>query len=137
LRANAIYQYRSVSEEEARQVFLVQERHFRNGILQLMKDDGKFIGFYGLTHWKENDGKETNILSHFFLEPEFIGKGYGKILFREVIRAAKEELNWEGFLWESDPHAAWFYKKMGARQIGENPCPLNPKYKAPVFVFTF
>lgn len=136
LRANAVYNYRNVSDEEARFVFLVQEQHYKEGIIRIMKDDGEFIGFYGLAHWKEKDGKEVNILSHFFLEPKFIGKGYGKILFLEAIRAAKEELKWEAFQWESDPHAAWFYQKMGAKRIGENPCPLNPQYKAPVFVYT-
>jgi GNAT superfamily N-acetyltransferase len=73
----------------------------------------------------------VNVLSHFFLEPEFIGKGYGRILFHEVIRTAKEELHWEAFQWESDPHAAWFYQRMGAKRIGELPCPLNPKFKTP------
>lgn len=135
LRANAVYQYRCVSDAQARSIFLLQDRHFNDGIIRLMKDEGKLIGFYGLIRWKESDGKETNILSHFFLEPESIGKGYGKILFHEVLRVARDELHWEAFQWESDPHAAWFYQKMGAKCLGENPCPLNPDYKAPVFVY--
>lgn len=135
LRANAIYQYRSVSELEARSIFLVNERHFNEGILRIMTLRDILIGFYGLIQWREHGGKKTNILSHFFLEPEYIGKGYGKMLFQEVLRAAKKELKWEAFQWESDPHAAGFYQKMGAKQIGENPCPLNPKYIAPVFVY--
>lgn len=135
LRANATYNYRSISDAQARSVFLVQEIHFKEGIIRAMKENGTFIGFYGLIRWKEVDGKEANILSHFFLEPEFIGKGYGKILFGEVVRAAKNELKWEAFQWESDPHAAGFYQKMGAKQIGKNPCPLNPNYKSPVFAY--
>ena len=130
LRSNAVYQYRSVSDEEARAVFVVKEWHIEEGIVRLMKDRRKIVGFYGLTC-----EQGINKLSHFFLEPESIGKGYGKILFLEAMRAAKEELKWEMLEWESDPHAAWFYEKMGAERIGENPCPLNPLYKAPVFMY--
>lgn len=100
-----------------------------------MKIGPEIIGFYGLVCEQKED-KRLNILSHFFLKPTYIGKGFGKILFKETIRAAKDELKWEGFTWESDPHAAWFYKKMGAKQIGDNPCPLNHAFRAPVFIYT-
>jgi len=51
------------------------------------------------------------------------------------MRTAREELHWEGLLWESDPHAAGFYRKMGAAQIGEDPNFLNPSWKVPVFIY--
>ncbi len=130
LRANGVYHYRCVSDEIARAVFLVEDWHINDGIVRVMKEDAEIIGFYGLVR-----DKEINILSHFFLEPMYIGKGYGKILFIEAMRAAKEELIWESLQWESDPNAAWFYRKMGAVQIGENACPLNPQYNAPVFLY--
>lgn len=136
LKSNAIYHYRCVSDAEARPVFLVQEQHFQKGVIRIMKDEGKLIGFFGLASWTEENGSTTNILSHLFLEPEFIGKGYGKILFLEAVRVAKEELHWEAFQWESDPNAAWFYRKMRAKQLGENQCRLNPNHKTPVFVYT-
>lgn len=132
--SNAIYGYRTVSDEEAKKVFLITEQNFKKGLIRLMKMNSEIIGFYGLL-CEKTDGKEINIFSHCFLKPEFIGKGYGKILFHEAMRAAHEDLGWEGLLWESDPNAAWFYRKMGAKQIGENPCPLNPAYKAPVFIY--
>jgi len=130
MRSNAIYQYRTVTDEEARAVFLVSEWHINNGVIRLMIEDDKIIGFYGLA--VENG---VNILSHFFLEPAYIGRGYGKLLFIEAMRVAKEELYWDVLQWESDPNAAWFYAKMGAEPIAENICPLNPQLKAPVFSF--
>ena len=39
------------------------------------------------------------------------------------------------FEFESDPNAAEFYLKMGAKIIGKNHCRLNPAYETPVFVF--
>jgi GNAT superfamily N-acetyltransferase len=128
LRSNGIYQYRTVTDEEARSVFTVELRHLTDGVVRLMKDRGSIVGFYGLCDHQ---------LSHLFLEPEYIGKGYGKLLFSEAMRTAKEELKWPTITWESDPNAAWFYRKMGAIQVGENECPLNPSYKAPVFRYDF
>ncbi|MFI5343439.1 MAG: GNAT family N-acetyltransferase [Chlamydiales bacterium] len=114
--------------------FLVTEEHISKGIVRILKRDEEIIGFYGIVTHNEG-GNEMNILSHLFLIPEEIGKGYGKILFNEAMRAAREELHWSGLLWESDPNAAWFYKKMGAKMIGRNLCPLNPDHRAPVFIF--
>lgn len=135
LKSNAIYKYRTVSDKEARKVFQVTDAHFKNGVIRLLKDSSGVIGFYGLTRWKEKNGNERNILSHLFVKPDFITKGYGTILFQEAMRVAKEELRWDALEWESDPNAAGFYDKMGAKKIGENPCPLNAKFKAPVYVY--
>ena len=134
LDSNAFYSYRTVSDKEAEKVFLVKEEHFKRGIIRLMKVCDEIIGFFGIYH-EEKEGKTTNCLSHLFLHPDFIGKGYGKLLFQEAMRAAEQELCWEGVIWESDPHAADFYRKMGARKIGDNPCILNPSFRSPVFIY--
>lgn len=131
LDSNAYYGYRTLSDEDAIKVFFISEESFKNGLFRVMIVEGIVIGFYGLVK------KEMNTLSHMFVKPEFIGKGYGKILFKEALRAAKQELKWEALMWESDPHSAWFYRRMGAKQIGENICPLNPAYKSPLFVIIF
>jgi len=133
--SNATYGYRNVSDQEVLQVFLVKEEHFKKGLIRLMKKGSEIIGFYGLMNLEEKEGKQVHTLSHLFLKPKFIGKGYGRILFQEAMRTAREELQWEALLWESDPHAEWFYRKMGAKKVGENPCPLNPFYKSSVFVY--
>ncbi len=135
MEANSTYHYRNVSERDAKKVFLVEKIHFEKGIVRVMKKGDEIIGFYGLMTAGEGERK-INLLTHLFLRADYIGKGYGKALFKEAMRVAEEELYWEALLWESDPHAAWFYKKMGAKKIGENPCPLNLAYRAPVFIYT-
>lgn len=136
MRANATYGYRTVTDEEARHVFEVTEEHFNNGIIRIMKGPSGIMGFYGLVLSRTKNGKELNLLSHLFLAPKYIGNGHGRTLFLEAMRVAKEELHWEALQWESDPNAAGFYQKMGAKKIGENPCPLDPNQRAPVFVYT-
>ena len=53
------------------------------------------------------------------------------------MEVANKELQWSAVIWESDPFAEGFYKKMGAKLIGDNPNVLDPKRRAPVFVYTF
>ncbi len=122
------------SAEEIKRVVVVTEEHIKRGIVRLMKKDGVILGFFGLLNRIEG-GKELNVLSHFFVNREFIGKGYGTSLFKEAMRTASEELHWEGLLWESDPYAAGFYRKMGATQIGQDPNSLDPSFKVPVFIY--
>ncbi|HSX03862.1 MAG TPA: GNAT family N-acetyltransferase [Rhabdochlamydiaceae bacterium] len=134
--SNAVYGYRTISEEEARDFFHLCKHNFEKGIVRLMKGPSGIMGFYGLArHSDKEDGAWVNLLTHLFLKPKFIGQGYGKMLFQDAMRTAREELHWEALFWESDPNAAWFYEKMGAKHVGENPCNLNPDYRAPIFVY--
>lgn len=136
LDSNAIYNYRTVTDEEALKVFAVTKNHFDNGIVCLMKSSEEILGFFGLACWKDDNDMIINSLSHLFLKPPYIGQGYGKILFLEAMRMAKEQLGWETLLWKSDPNAAWFYRMMGAKKIGETPCVLSPENKLPLFAYT-
>jgi RimJ/RimL family protein N-acetyltransferase len=73
----------------------------------------KIIGFYALVAEK---GKFR--LEHFWIEPEFIGKGIGRCLLRHAVRRAIE-LDAKTIEIVSDPNAEKFYKKAGATRIGE------------------
>jgi GNAT superfamily N-acetyltransferase len=135
--SNAHWNYRKASPATVNQIFTVTPQHIKNGTVRLMKKQNEIIGFLGLRNREAKDGKRVNELTFLFLKRDYIGKGYGKLLFQEAVRIAKEELGWQAMLWESDPFAAPFYKKMGAKQIGSNICPLNNNYNSPLFVLAF
>lgn len=132
--SNATYRYRTVSDEKAKEIFQISANNFKKGVVRIMLLGSEIIGFYGLKDEIVN-GKVLHTLSHLFLKPGFIGKGYGRTLFQEVIRVAKEELGWSQITWESDPNAEWFYKKMGAQKIADRPSNFNPTYRAPIFTY--
>lgn len=46
-----------------------------------------------------------------------MGKGLGRILFEHALTQCRA-LNRSRMEWESDPHAADFYRHIGARQVG-------------------
>ncbi len=52
-----------------------------------------------------------------FVEPKSIGKGYGKVLW-DAVMGESRRIGLKYLTWESDPNAASFYEKMGAKQIG-------------------
>ncbi|MEV7169658.1 GNAT family N-acetyltransferase [Streptomyces sp. NPDC093224] len=52
-------------------------------------------------------------LGLLFVEPSAIGQGVGRLLYREVLRRAVE-LGVRHLVIDSDPHAAGFYRAMGA-----------------------
>jgi GNAT superfamily N-acetyltransferase len=74
--------------------------------------EGQAIGFYSLRR-----GLDRMHLEHLWVLPQKMGRGIGRTLFAHAI----EQLKAAGFRTleiESDPNAAGFYERMGARQVG-------------------
>lgn len=122
LKSNAYWGYRNISDEKAREILGVQSIDFDPELssLRIMKEADKIIGFFGL---RASDDQQE--LYHFFLSPQYIHKGYGRLLWNEAVRVAINERQWKTLEFDSDPFAANFYEHMGAFQIGEKPCPLH------------
>ncbi len=73
---------------------------------------GEAVGFYALV----GGGLE---LEHLWVLPAWIGTGLGRTLFEHAMRRAAE-LGASLVRIESDPNAEGFYRRMGARRVGEN-----------------
>ncbi len=91
--------------------------------------EGKPVGFYALV------GEVREIeLEHLWVLPEFIGTGIGRALFDHAVRKAAS-LGAEVVRIESDPNAEGFYRRMGARRVGEISYPTDgQKRTLPVLV---
>lgn len=126
--SNGYWGYRTVPQRQVRRVLGITREQIRAGTVRIMKEEGEVLGFFALSGGR---------LTFFFLKPAFIGKGYGRLLFQEMARVAKEELKWSELRWESDPFAVGFYLKMGAEELGRVPCPLNPAYQSTLFFMRF
>ncbi|MEU9252985.1 GNAT family N-acetyltransferase [Streptomyces sp. NPDC048270] len=59
-------------------------------------------------------------LGLLFVEPSAIGRGVGRLLYRDVLRRAAE-LGVRRLVIDSDPHAAGFYRAMGAAAVPGGP----------------
>lgn len=94
---------------------------------------GELIGWYGLV----GNGRRL-LLDELWVRPDHIGSGIGRALFNHALARAAA-LGAEEIELESDPNAAGFYERMGARQVGQRPAaPIDgverylPKFVMPV-----
>ena len=71
-------------------------------------------GFYALL----KRGREVE-LEHLWVSPEHIGTGVGRALFDHAVHKAAA-LGATTLSIEADPNAEGFYRRMGARRVGEN-----------------
>lgn len=78
--------------------------------------DEEIVFFYSITPIT-GDRSE---LEDCWVAPQYIGQGYGRILFNHLVRTLRSS-GCSSLLIESDPHAEGFYRRMGAVRIGEKP----------------
>jgi GNAT superfamily N-acetyltransferase len=84
-----------------------------NNQVYVFEQEGQILGFYALC--VDNQKAE---LEHLWVLPSHIGTGVGKELFLDAMdRASSLDINEIEI--SADPNAAGFYKRMGARVIGE------------------
>lgn len=75
--------------------------------------DGDVCGFYSFVF-----DKEEIVLEHFFIEPNSIGMGYGRILWNHLLGQCRA-LGIRQFSLVTSPQAQGFYAKRGAVFAGE------------------
>lgn len=113
LRSKAYWGYDESFIEACREDLTISEQKIEGNHVYVLENSSTIIGFYCLAA----EGR-TGRLDFLFIDPDYIGKGYGKILWESVIHTARE-IGLDEFTIDSDPHAEEFYKKMGAVRIGE------------------
>lgn len=101
---------------------LTQEYLKNNKVFNMILDEN-IIGFYAF-----NMTQEIPELEYFYLKPEYIGKGYGRILWNEVIKFCKNN-NIETFVFVAGSEVKNYYLKMGAEVIKTLSSKLDAKRK--------
>ncbi|WP_128895472.1 GNAT family N-acetyltransferase [Longirhabdus pacifica] len=92
----------------------------------VIEENNEMIGFYSFS-------LETEKLDALFIDPEYIGNGIGKFVWKHLLHHAKQ-LQMEKFTIDSDPNAEGFYLKMGAKRIGDIASTVFPKRKLPLLI---
>ncbi len=88
--------------------------------------DGATAGWFSLVQMRD-----AVLLDNFFLLPAHIGSGVGRRMWEEALRMA-ESAGAERLTLESDPNAAGFYERMGARLTGSVTAPATGR-ELPVY----
>ncbi|WP_068614705.1 GNAT family N-acetyltransferase [Paenibacillus tuaregi] len=112
-RSKAHWGYSDEFMEACREDLTVTSEYIATSLVFVLEDEGQIKGFFGL---EQEDG--SWLLKDLFVEPEEIGRGYGKALWRYMQNAARD-LGVRKLTIHSEPHAENFYLRMGAKRIGE------------------
>ena len=74
----------------------------------------KIIGFYS---YNQRNSKEVK-LNFLFVDPMFIGKGFGKLLMEHFLLQVSK-LNFESVTLDADPNAQKFYEQFNFEVVGQ------------------
>jgi N-acetylglutamate synthase-like GNAT family acetyltransferase len=113
IRSEAYWGYDDSFMDIFKSIYKVSEESIINNPTYIMEEEEEIIGFYGILI-----EESQRSLEYFFIEPEFIGKGYGKLLWQHVIKSC-DTLNIKEFIIVTSPQAQAFYTKLGAKLQGE------------------
>jgi GNAT superfamily N-acetyltransferase len=92
----------------------------------VLEERRSVVGFYSLS----GEGAEVELM-HLFVEPEVIGRGFGKLLFNHAVETARR-LKFKLLVIGSDPFAVEFYEAMGAYRVGQVASPVRPGRMLPL-----
>ena len=86
------------------------------------------VGFYSLEHVSASEAE----LGYLFVEPTFIGKGYGRKLMAHAQQKARH-LGYNRIIIQGDPNAEQFYRAAGGSVVGTRKSTSIPDRELPVF----
>ncbi len=129
IRSKKSWRYDDLFMEKMKEYLEVPESMIERDIVYTMNRGDELIGFFSLT----NDGK-NDYLEDFFLDPKYIGKGYGRKMWQYMIEIASNNMVMNIII-ESEPFAEGFFEKMGAVKIGEKVSQAIDNRKLPIMSY--
>ena len=106
----------------------VDECYIENNPTFVIEAAGNAVGFYSL----ERISAAKVELSLLFVDPDFIGKGYGRKLMMHAQEKARQ-LGYSKMIIQGDPNAERFYRSAGGSVIGRRKSASIPNRELPIF----
>jgi GNAT superfamily N-acetyltransferase len=113
-RSKAHWGYDEAFMARVRETLRITAETIEQQHVYVLEADGQIVGFYAL-----HVLPDRLHLEDLFIEPDHIGKGYGRRLFGHAVEVGRQ-LGYDRFTLESDPNAEEFYLKLGAIRVGEH-----------------
>jgi ribosomal protein S18 acetylase RimI-like enzyme len=108
-KSEAYWGYEFDYMEKFKSLYKVTGDFISNNQAYVIEDHNSVVGFYGLLV----NGKVIS-LEYFFIEPQSIGRGYGKLLWNHLVNTTCKNLGIYEFVIVTSPQAKNFYIKLGA-----------------------
>jgi len=130
IKSEAYWGYDSNFMEKFKAIYKVTEEFISDNPTFVIQEDENIVGFYGILIEKNKTS-----LEYLFIEPKSIGKGYGKLLWKHMVKNC-EKLGVKEFEIVTSPKAKEFYIKMGAKVNGEVISLVIKENKIPRLIYT-
>ena len=130
IRSKGYWGYDSIFLRDCRDELTITPEFIESNVVLVMERDGVVMGFYSLE-------RRTDIeveLVHLFIEPDSIGHGFGRQLFKHAAEWARHA-GFKDLVIKSDPFAEPFYKAIGAKLIGLESSTIRPGRTLPLLRF--
>ena len=131
LRSKAHWGYDDEFLRLSSQALTLSPAFIAQGRVLVAEDDTRIVG---VASTEPMEAPGTFDLVHLFVEPAAFGRGVG----RQLLEAAAEAARREGGLRLSilsDPNAAEFYRRLGARDNGDAPSDAIPGRRLPLLEY--
>jgi len=115
LRSKAYWGYDPAFVQACREGLTVQPAGIAAGRVVVAIEEGAPVGFYALDKGERRDEAEISL---FFVEPDLIGQGVGRLLWEDAVARARR-LRLKRLKVISDPFALGFYRAVGATLSGK------------------
>ncbi len=122
-RSKAFWGYDSSQMELWSDELSISPDYIQTNPVYKLLDEGEIHGFYAYKIMDQNTVK----LDSLFIEPRFIGKGYGSLLIEDFLERVQDEKKLRVFL-EADPNAQGFYLDKGFQIIGQKKTSIQGRY---------
>ena len=106
----------------------IEEHYIENNPTFVIENTRDIIGFYSLEHISVSEVE----LSFLFVDPDFIGKGYGRQLMMHAQEKARH-LDYSKMIIQGDPNAERFYHSAGGSVINTKQSGSIPNRELPIF----
>lgn len=113
VKSEAYWGYDSEYMNKFRSYYSVSEDFIKSNPVYVIEEGSNIIGFYGLM----TKNNETE-LEYLFIAPQYIGQGFGKVLWNHMVNLCRG-LGISELEIVTSPQAEAFYIKMGAIHTGE------------------
>lgn len=127
-RAKAHWGYSDAFMAACRDELTVAPQAVAAGGHQVVEDDGEVRAFYALCKVSPTAME----LDALFVDPPFIGRGFGRALLQHAIDACTAA-GMKRLVIQADPQAAEFYQRCGALKIAERASDSIPRCMLPLY----
>lgn len=129
-RSKGYWGYNEEFLRDCGELLNIKASYIKYAIVYVAEVANRISGFYGLS----TDNNEPE-LGYLQVEPEFIGKGVGKLLWHHAISQAKSQ-GWKSFKIQAEPLSEPFFMHMGAVKIAEHQSQLRENLFIPILSYT-